>query len=127
MTRGGQWTIDIRATAQFAAACALIVVLFALLQRGPREANWPLVQGTIQDTRIVADHAVQTNLGGQVTWKAEYKVNYAVASREHAVWADSGIRGDSETYVRLGLQRVRPTCRVKYNPQKPEASIADCR
>jgi len=127
MTRRGEWTIDIRATAQFAAALVVVVALFAFLHRGPREAKWPLMQGTIQETRIVADHALQTKWGGQVTWKAEYKVAYAVASREYTVWADSGIRGESEADVRLDLPPARPACRVKYNPHRPEVSIADCR
>ena|SRR5712691_11455643 len=126
MTRRGEWTVDMRGTAQFGAACALVVALFAFLHRGPREAKWPLVHGTIQDTRIVADHALQTR-GGQITWKAEYKVAYAVASREYAVWADSGIRDESEADVRLDLPQARPACRVKYNPHRPEVSIADCR
>ncbi len=116
-----------RATAQFAAACVLVVALFAFLYRGPREAEWPLVQGTIQDTRIVADHAVQTKWGGQVTWRADYKVAYAVANREYAMWADSGIRGESEADVRLNLPQARPACQIKYDPQKPEVSVADCR
>lgn len=127
VARRGKWTIDMRGKAQFAAVCALVVALFAFLYRGPREAKWQLVQGTIQDTRIVADHALQTKWGGQVTWKAEYKVAYAVASREYAVWGDSGIRGESEDDVRLNLPRARSACRVKYNPQRPEVSIADCR
>src|SRR5438309_2989582 len=42
---------------------------------------------TIQGTRIVADHALQTKWGGQLTWKAEYSVAYSIASREYAIWA----------------------------------------
>jgi hypothetical protein len=127
-TRRGKWTIDVRSTVQSAVACALVVALLALLHRSQGEAvKWPLVQGNIQDTRIVADHALETKWGGQVTWKAEYKVAYLVASREYAVWADSGIRGESEAGVRLALPQSLPSCRVQYNPKKPGESVADCR
>ena len=127
MAGHGKWTIDVRAIVQVAAVCALILALLAFLHRGPREAERPLAYGTIQDTRIVADDALQTKWGGQVTWRADYKVAYAVATREYLVWADSGIRGQSEDDVRLALPRTRRTCRVRYNPQKPEVSVADCR
>jgi len=127
MAGRGKWTIDVRAIVQLAAVCTLILALLAFLQRGRREAERPLVYGTIQDTRIVADHALQTKWGGQVRWRADYKIAYAVATREYFVWADSGIRGQSEGDVRLALPRTRPTCRVRYNPQKPEVSVADCR
>jgi len=89
--------------------------------------KWRLTPGSIQDTRIVADHGIETKWGGELMWKAEYRVAYSVASREYAVWADSGIRGESEAGVRLALPQSRPSCRVRYNPKKPEASIADCR
>ena len=122
-----KWTIDVRGTVLFVVACALIVALFALLHRGPEATKWPLVQGNIQDTRILADHAAETKWGGQLTWKAEYRVVYFAASREHALWADSGIRGESEADVRLALPQSHPSCRVKYNPKRPEESVADCR
>jgi hypothetical protein len=127
MAGRGKWTIDVLAIVQVTAVCTLILALLAFLHRGPREAEWPLVYGTIQDTRSVVDHALQTKWGGQVTWRADYEVAYAVATREYLVWADSGIRGQSEDDVRLALPRTRPTCRVRYNPQKPEVSVADCR
>lgn len=123
----GEWTINVRATVRFAAICTLIAALFAFWHRGSREAEWPLVHGTIQDTRITADHALQTYGGGQLTWRADYKVAFAVATREYSVWADSGIRGQSEADVRLALPQARLACRVRYNPQKPEVSVADCR
>jgi len=85
------------------------------------------VQGTIQDTRIVADHAFETKWGGQLTWKAEYMVAYSVAGLKYAVWADSGIRGESEATVRLVLPQSHPSCQVQYNPQKPVVSVAGCR
>ena len=123
------WTfsIDWAATAKVAAACVLAVALFALLKRNPQEAKWSSTSGTIQGTRIVADHALQTKLGGQLTWKAEYSVAYSVASREYAIWADSGIRSESEDGVRLALPRSLPFCRVRYKPETPGVSIADCR
>jgi hypothetical protein len=121
------WTIDVRATVLFAIAVVLAVALLALLHRSPKHLQWSQVQGTIEDTRIVADHALQTKWGGQLTWKAEYKVAYSIAGREYAVWADSGIRGEDEDGVRLLLPKQRPSCRVKYDPQSPMASVADCR
>lgn len=127
MTRRAKRTTGMRRTVQFAVACVLVAVRFALSHRGPREEAWPLVQGTIQDTRIVTDHALQTKWGGQLTWKAEYRVADSVASREYAVWADSGIRSESEAGVRLVLPQSRPWCRVQYNPTIPGGSIADCR
>jgi len=101
--RRGKWTIDTRSTALYAIAWTLVIVLFAFLHRGRRDVKWPLVQGTIQGTRIVSDHALQTGWGGQVTWKAEYKVAYAVASREYSVWADSG-----RSRCSIGLAAIAP-------------------
>lgn len=127
-TRRGRWTIDVRGTVLFAIACVLVVALVALLHRGTGEpVRWPQVQGVIHDTRIVPDHALETKWGGQVTWKAEYRVAYFVAAREYAVWADSGIRDESEAGVRLRLLQARPSCSVRYNPKSPQESIADCR
>jgi len=127
IARRTTWTIDVRATVPFAIAVVLAAALVALLHRGPTRLKWSHVQGTIEDTRIVADHALQTKWGGQLTWKAEYKVGYSIAGREYAVWADSGIRGEDEAGVRLLLPKSRPSCRVQYNPQSPTVSIADCR
>jgi len=127
MARRTIWTIDVRATVFLAIAVVLVSALLALLLRGPRNVKWSQAQGTVQDTRIVADHALQTKSGGQVTWKAEYKVRYSIAGRDYAVWADSGIRGDDEDGVRLLLPKSRPSCRVQYNPQSPMASVVDCR
>ena len=109
--------------------CALVIVALSMWNfvRGSREENWPVVRGTIQDTRIVADHAFETKWGGQLTWKAEYMVAYSVEGLEYAAWADSGIRGESEAAVRLVLPQSHPSCRVQYNPQKPVVSIAGCR
>ena len=126
-----QWafSMDWVATTQVAAAaCVLAVVLLALLRRNPQQdVKLPITLGVIQDTRIVADHALQTKWGGEVTWKAEYRVTYSVASREYAVWADSGIRAESEDGVRLAVARLRPSCRVRYTPGDPGVSVADCR
>jgi hypothetical protein len=127
MTCHAEWKIDWRGMALVVIASTLIVALLAFFQRGSGDVEWPLVNGTIQETRIVADHALQTKWGGQVTWKAEYKVGYSVTGREYVVWADSGIRGESEDGVRLAMPKSRPSCGVRYNPKKPEASIADCR
>jgi hypothetical protein len=127
MTRRGKWTIDMRRTVRFAIGVALVAALLAMLDRRPREVKWGQVQGNIQDTRIVADHALQTKWGGQVEWKAEYKVGYSIGGREYAVWADSGIRGGDEDGVRLLLPQSRPSCRVHYKAQSPMVSVADCR
>ena len=124
-----QW-MDYR-YAQYSLVChrgALVVALFAFLIRGPRQSEWPRAQGIVQDTRIVADHGVATKWGGQLTWKAEYKVAYFVGTREYAVWADSGVQGESEAAVRLAVpQSRRRFCQVQYNPQRPEVSVPDCR
>jgi hypothetical protein len=125
--RRGNWSIDLHSTALYAIAWALVIGLFAFFLRRPREVKSPFAQGTIQDTRIVVDHAAETNWGGQLTWKAEYRVAYSVAGREFTVWADSGIRRQSEADVRLALPQSRRSCRVHYNPQKPEICVADCR
>ena len=128
MTRFGKWSIGTRRTARFAIAGALLLAaLITSLHRGSQERKWPVVQGTIQDTRIVADHAFETKWGGQLTWKAEYMVAYSVAGLKYAVWADSGIRGESEATVRLVLPQSHPSCQVQYNPQKPVVSVAGCR
>jgi hypothetical protein len=127
MTDHVEWTIDVRATALLVIASVLVVALFALLHRGSGEMKWSLVPGAIQDTRIIPERGLETKWGGELTWKAEYRVDYSVASRNYAVWADSGIRGESETGIRLALPQSRPPCRVRYNPKKPEESTADCR
>ncbi len=62
-----------------------------------------------------------------MTWKAEYRVSYSVESREYTAWVDSGIRGEDKDGAVLALPQSRPTCRVQYNPTKPEASVANCR
>ena len=125
--RRGKWTIDTRTTALVAALWLLAALLLAVLYRRPEGMSLVFALGNIQDTRIVADHGLQTKWGGQLTWKAEYKVAYSIAGREYAVWTDSGIRGADEVDVRLALPQSRPLCRVQYDPQKPEASIASCR
>ena len=84
------------------------------------------MQGNIQDIRIVADHAIETKWGGQLTWKAEYRVVYFAANREYSLWTDSGIRGENEGDVRLTLPKEYPRCYVRYNPKKPEESAAEC-
>ena len=119
--------MDVSTTALFVIASVLVVALFAFLHRGSGEMKWSPVPGTIQDTRITPDHGLQTKWGGELTWKAEYRVDYSVRSRNYAVWADSGIRGESEAGIRLALLQSRPPCRVRFNPRKPEESIADCR
>jgi Protein of unknown function (DUF3592) len=127
VARRAIWTIDVRATVLFAIVVVLAAALLAMLHRSPNHVQWSQVRGTIEDTRIVVDHALQTKWGGQVTWKAEYKVGYSIAGREYAVWADSDIRGEDEDEVRLLLPKSHPSCRVQYDPQNPMVSAADCR
>jgi hypothetical protein len=124
MARRNIWTLDVRATVLFAIAVG--VATLVLLHRDPTRLKWSQVQGTVEDTRIVADHALQTKWGGQLTWKAEYKVAYSIAGREYAVWADSGIRGENEDEIRLLLPKSHPPCRVQYDPHNPMVSIAGC-
>jgi hypothetical protein len=121
------WTIDIRSTTFAIITLAIVAALFAFLHHvgPPQHVSMP-AQGTIQDARIVPDHALETKSGGHVTWKAEYKVSYSVASREYAVWADSGIRAESEADVARALRQSRPSCRVQYNPERPDVSVAVC-
>jgi hypothetical protein len=112
---------------RIAVACVLVIAGLALLRRDQEAVSWQLVRGKIQDTRVVPDRAVETKWGGELTWKAEYRVVYSVASREYALWADSGIRGESEAAVRLALPQSKLSCRVRYNSERPEESVADCR
>jgi hypothetical protein len=127
MIRRSKWTIDTRTTVLVAIFWLFAALLLAFLYRRPPDMKWVFAQGNIQGTRIVADHALQTKWGGQLTWKAEYRVAYSVAGREYAVRADSGIRGADEAGVQLALPQSHPSCLVQYNPGKPEASVADCR
>ena len=128
MTEHGKCSVGgLRAWAQFAVACALVALVFTLSRLGPQPPKSLLAQGTIQDVRIVPDKAVETNWGGQLTWKAEYRVVYSVAGREYALWSDSGIRRESEDAVRLALPRPRSSCQVRYNPNRPQESVANCR
>jgi hypothetical protein len=87
------WASPVKVTAAF----ILAAVLFVLLERNTQETKWSSTSGTIQATRIVADHAVQTQAGGHITWKAEYSVAYSVRSREYAIWADSGVGAKAKT------------------------------
>src|SRR4029077_5148458 len=56
----GEWTINVRATVVFAAVFVLMAALLAFLQRRQRSAKCPRVHRTIQKTKIVSDHALQT-------------------------------------------------------------------
>jgi hypothetical protein len=112
---------------QLAVAYALVVALAALLRRSAGQTSgWPIVDGAIKDTRIVADHAWETGWGGELTWKAEYNVDYFVGANEYLTWVDSRIRGESEGAVRLALPKIAPSCRVKYNPRNPGQAIGNC-
>jgi hypothetical protein len=76
---------------------------------------------------MVADGGFETNWGGQIRWKAEYRVAYSVAGQEYFVWADSGFREESRAFAQLRIPKPLPSCWVQFNPEKPEVSSADCR
>ena len=109
------------------AVCAFIIALFALLSVDLKGRNRQFVSGTIEDTRIVADHVSETKWGSRLTWRADYKVAYSVASHEYSVWTDSGIRSESEESVHPLLPSRHASCRVQYDAGRPEAATADCR
>jgi hypothetical protein len=109
-----------RAYALFITACLVVAALLILFHDYQQEAKWPVVSGAIQRTRVVPDHSVETKWGSELWWKAEYRVGYTVGNREYAVWAESGIRGESEANVQLLLPQSRLSCRVQYNPKMPE-------
>jgi len=125
--RRGRWTLDFRATAMLGIVLAS-VFMFVFFSRRAREEQRSRTLGSIQQTRIVPDHALETKWGGDLTWKAEYRVVYSVSDHEYEVWADSGLRGDSEASVRLALlPHPRHSCQVQYYSHKPGVSTADCR
>jgi hypothetical protein len=127
IVRRNKWTINLRTTALYVFAWALVIGLFAFILRGPREAKGSVAHGTIQNARILVDHATETKWGNPLTWKAEYRLAYSVAGREFTMWADSGIRGESEADVQFALAQAHQTCSVQYNPQRPEVAVAKCR
>lgn len=127
MTGRAEWTIDKRRMTLFIIVCAFAVAIVAFLHRRSRDVEWPVVEGVVQETRIVVDHSLQTKWGSELTWKAEYRVEYLVASRKHDTWVDSGIRGESQDGVRLALPHSQLSCSVRYDPENPAASRGDCR
>jgi hypothetical protein len=123
----GKWTTAVRRTAQLAVVYVLVIVFVALLRRSAgKTSGWPIVNGTIQETRIIADHSWETGWGSELTWKPKYKVAYFAGANEYSTWVDSRIRGESEDVVRLALAKSRPSCRVKYNPKNPGQAIGNC-
>ena len=88
--------------------------------------KWSLVPGTIQDTRIIPERGLETKWGSELTWKAEYRVDYSVASRNYAVWADSGIRAERRNWHSVGFAAIAPPVSGAVQPEKPEESTADC-
>jgi hypothetical protein len=111
--------------AQAAVASVLILGLFYLHHRGQQEKSWQAVQGNVREKRISPAYATQV-MGSHLVWKAEYRVGYSGAGHEYSVWADSGVRGDSEADVQLRLTKVS-SCWVRYKPEQPEISVASCR
>lgn len=101
------------------------VLLFAVLAAASC-ASERTVGGAVRSTRIVPDHASETKWGSELTWRAEYQVIYSVGGREYSVWADSGIRRESEDSVQLALPKSSISCRVQYHPNTPETATAVC-
>lgn len=108
-----------------AVAFFFVAALFTLYYRGQAKGRWRVTQGSIEEQRIAPNHPVETAWGSQVTWKAQYRVEYLVEGHEYSVWTDSGVRGDSEADVRLRLGKVS-SCRVLYKPGQPETAVAKC-
>lgn len=123
-TRRGKSAIAVRTSA---IASALLLGLFAFVLRQQREEKPILTDGIVVGTRIVPDHAIETKQGGRLSWRAEYRVTYSAAGRDFTVWADSGLRGDTENDVRISLPQSRRSCQVRYDPAKSESAMADCR
>ena len=111
--------------AGFGAAILRIGALLAL-QHNPHPAA-PVVQGRVEQVRVVADHSSQTRWGSQLIWKTEYKVAYSVAGKDYMVWTDSGMRADTEADIRLALPAKPPACQVWYHPGQPSDSFARCK
>lgn len=122
-----RWRISLVATALTVVALGLVATSILVFLHQPPEVRWVRTQGTVLDTRIVADHASETKWGSDLTWRAEYKVAYSISDHEYSMWSDSGIRGESETAVRSALGQSHPICEVQYNPQKPIAAQTECR
>ena len=108
------------------AGCTLLAGIFVLLLRDSRGERWQSSPGVIQGTRVIPDHAEEWKRGNQLTWRAEYKVAYSALDREYDIWTDSGIRGENEADVQMALPAELPSCRVRYDPRKPEESVAHC-
>lgn len=120
-------------TAVIAVAVALCAALiFFVARHGEQVAKWPQVSGTIRETRVVVDHWVPATLKSlpQPVWRADYKVTYNVGGREYASWTYSGIRNETKEFaearVREALNSPGFSCRVKYNPVRPEVSVVVC-
>lgn len=108
-------------------AVALAVALYGILRWVDEHATprWVSVQGSLEGTRIVSE-PWSGIAGRSLLWRAEYKVVYSVAGRKYVIWSDSGIKGESEDEIRLTLSARHSSCRVQYDPSKPESSAAVC-
>jgi len=84
------------------------------------------VSAEIQNTKIIADHVVETKWGNEQTWKAEYVIGYMVDDHHYNRRVDSGVRGEDPEAVRLVLATRRPSCTVRYNPRLPAESLTNC-
>lgn len=106
--------------------CALLLSIIALIAYDRRSDNRVATTGTIQATRVVVDHVVETRLGSQVTWKGQYEVRYTVGDRQYTVLGETGIKGTSEAEVQMSLRSPITSCSVRYDPNNPALAVAEC-
>jgi hypothetical protein len=106
---------------------ATVIVLLVVLLSRHDDGDWLVVAGTVGRVEVVPDHVTEGfGRGGRVTWRAEYPVTYIINGREYKSRVDSGIRRESKDEVERALPKTIPTCHVRYKPESPEVSIADC-
>ena len=122
------WTLRNRSIIRIAiAAVALSLTFYGILRWMYPSTRWASVKGSLADTRIVSEHWSESKGSPPLLWRAEYKVAYSVAGHEYTVWSDSGIRGEDEDEIRLALSgRHASSCRVQYDVDKPDRSVAEC-
>ena len=76
--------------------------------------------GTVQEARIVVDHTVDNEYGGQIHYRIEARVHYMVEGQEQDRWLTA-----SEAMTERGLlvEELEPppqTCLVYWVPRHPE-------
>jgi hypothetical protein len=110
------------------AALMVASTLFFFSHTRAAERDWPVVAGAVEHAEIVLDQVHEgIGRGSQITWRAEYAVSYSVTGRQYQSRFDSGIRGASKEEASVAIPKTLPNCEVRYEPQAPEVSTADCR